>query len=357
MNATTATTTGTPTLQTVMLNEAVEMVWDLDDRWGIVPPAAHEELRGDLQTLLTVAGGFTVATKTGNTAAIDNVGQLVTHQKQLIAALSGVATKHVTDDLVTEEATPVHHWRNLVLVVVIAAAASYRSSTAAIDELVKGAPRLTTCTISERRPFTDVEVLLMRSYVAATYRPGDRSASVYALVDAGMTPGETTKVTLDDIDDIDDLDELDDLEYSSVPYIHAPGNEHVVARYLGLDRFGKRVLGAHNRHAFSGQRRPPMTAQLTYIPRKNLPGSKEATSSAQNVISNLLKHLGLWHADTTASSLTQWRIQSEWKSHGTELALEVSGRHSLPQMCEALKVEPAAVRRTAPGRGDFNVPD
>lgn len=349
MNAVTTTATstaGSPTLKTLKLDEAIERVWELDKHWGVVPPQAKEALFSDLRTFLTVAGGFTVTTKNGKTAAIDNVGQLVTYQKELIAALSGVAAKNLTRHLVTEEATEVHRWRNLVLVVVIAAAASYGSTTEAIDALVKHTPRLTTRTISERRPFTDSEVLLMRSYVAATYRPGDRSASVYALVDAGLTPGETTSVTLEALED------------SDVPtYVLAPGNGHVKQRFLDLDRFSTFVLGAHKDHALSGPRPTPMTALLTYSPRKNQPGSKEATSSAQNVINNLLKRLGLWHADTTASSLTQWRVQTEWKTHGKELALEVSGRHSLPQMCEALKVEPAAVRRTDTVCGDFNVPD
>lgn len=320
-----------PVLNTVTLAQAGQAVLDLDREWGILPRECGAELVADLQTLIDAAASFTIRATSGEKdAAITTVAQLVTYQRQVIASLVQVPAGRLNTATVTEVSAPLHRWRNLTLTLAIAAAASYRSDKRAIDDIVRKAPSLCSRTVSERRPFTDDEVFLMRTYIAATYKPSDRSAGVFALVQAGLAPGETTKVTLDHFDD-----------QATPRALMAPGNRHVASRYIELDPFATYVLGGLTRHNVNANL--ATSAPLTYRPRLGTePGSKAAVASAQGVLDNLLRRLGLLQADVTASSLTQWRVQTAWKDHGAEYALGLSGRSSDLQMWEALKAEPVA---------------
>ncbi|MHA3838283.1 hypothetical protein ACXR8F_21425 [Terrabacter sp. AAH1] len=320
-----------PVLNTVPLAQAVQAVLELNREWGILPRECGAELIADLETLINAAASFRVRTTSGEKdTAIKTVAQLITHQQHVIASLIQVPAGRLSSVAVNEVSVPLHRWRNLTLALAIAAAASYRSDKRAIDEIVRKAPTLCSRTLSERRPFTDDEVFLMRTYVAATYKPSDLSAGVFALVQAGLAPGETTKVTLDHFD-----------EHATPRALMAPGNGHVVSRYIELDPFATFVLGGLTRHNVKANL--PTTGPLTYRPRLGTaPGSKAAVASAQGVINNLLKRLGLFQNDVTASSLTQWRVQTAWKTKGAEYALSVSGRSSTLQMWEALKAEPVA---------------
>jgi integrase len=177
-----------------------------------------------------------------------------------------------------------------------------------------------------QRPLTHDEILLLRVYaaVASRHKATAEPANVYALADAGMTPGETTQVTLGDFDDPDHPTHV-------IAAGHAKGLE---SRFLPLDDFGQRVLARRTRAAVADG--SPRHATLTYRPRKNLPGTPAATASSQGVLDRILSTVGLKAADVTASSIGLWRVRTTLEEHGPAAAQELSGRSTAEQMLASI---------------------
>jgi hypothetical protein len=140
-----------------------------------------------------------------------------------------------------------------------------------------------------------------------------------------MVPGETTSVSMRDVDD-----------YEQPTLAYASGNAHLADRYLPLDRFGSALIGARVAKAISDGYAPGR--QLTYTPRKNQPGTKQATPSAQGVLDRFLADLGVANDDTTASSVTLWRVVSVYATQGEDAALQISGRRTKEQMLAQLNL-------------------
>lgn len=127
--------------------------------------------------------------------------------------------------------------------------------------------------------------------------------------------------------------DVDDYEQPTLAY--APGNGHLADRFP-LDRFGSALLGARVAKAIADGYEPGR--QLTYTPRTNQPGTKQATASAQGVLDRFLTDLGVSNVDTTASSVTLWRVVSVYATQGEEAALQISGRRTKEQMLAQLNL-------------------
>lgn len=306
-------TTLSPVLRTVTIADAVAEFRTLDARSDLVPAPA----RPAVEVLLNQIAA----------AGLANAAQLVADQTHLLQILTGVDRAAVRSHQPTEVAERLHTSRNVIIAVAAVAAASVGADPAGVYD---NSVTLLRRTMSPRRPLTDDEVLLARVAVRlhSIADPRSATAGVYSLVEAGMVPGETTLVTLSDFSDCDGH------EVSS--HVLAPGNGHLASRFLPLDSYTRHVLGRLVNAATLAQ--VDAAKPLLYTPRdaKNLPGSPVATASAQGVLDRLLKSVGLFQDDTTASSIYLWRVQSTYLAAGVDAALEISGRSTASQMFQSL---------------------
>jgi hypothetical protein len=199
----------------------------------------------------------------------------------LLTALTDV--DNVTTYQPSDVAERLHTYRNVVVALAVAAADSISAKS---DPVLAKCTRLKTRSVQDQRGLTDDEILLARVHAATLSRcaPQSQAAAIYAMVDAGMVPGETTSVTTRDVDD-----------YERPSMVYAPGNGHLADRYLPLDRFGSAVIGGRVAKAVADGYSP--SRPLTYVPRKNHPGSKQATASAQGVLTGSSPSSG-WPAST-----------------------------------------------------------
>jgi hypothetical protein len=153
--------------------------------------------------------------------------------------------------------------------------------------------------------------------------PRDQASTVYTLLDAGEATGETTHATIEDF-----------IEPDAPRFVMAPGNGHLASRFLPLDPWARHVLMRHLDHA--RRARHPLNAPLTYKGWKHQPGSQSATVSAHQVTERFIAPLGLLQGDLTVGSITQWRVATTLKTHGSAAALELSGRIDEAAMYRAL---------------------
>jgi hypothetical protein len=300
-----------PTLRTIGLSEARQYLAALDRDWAVVPATGRDSLAA------TVAEVLVKATEIG----ITNVDQLIAQQGALLSALTDGA--NVTQVQKAHVAGPLHTYRN-VITAMAATAAAYNHC--APEAVYANAVRLHARTTHTMRPLTDDEIFLLRVHAALAVEKGAASkpASVYAMTDTGLYPSETTKVTL-----------------TSFPNPHrpmqisAPGHgKSIGARFLPLDDFGGAILGERTRAACKADLHAD--TPLTYAPYKNLPGTPQATASAQGVLDRIMSDLGLKHRDVTASSITLWRIHTVYAHEGVAAATQYSGRRTKEQMMSFL---------------------
>jgi hypothetical protein len=237
-----------PSLRSVKLAEARQALSDLDSRDGVIPPAARANMAKAVADVLGAADAI----------GIDNAYNLVRHQSQLLTVLTGVPKP--TEFHKTSVAEGLHTYRN-VTVALVAAAAHFAG--APTDAVYRDSVRLRARTHQSHRPLFDDEVLLARVHAAteSLFAPTSPRASIYAMTDAGLVPGETTSVTLNDLDDPAEPTDL-----------KAPGNQHIKGRHLPMDAFAQTVLGRRAAAALTKGTSPD--SPLTYRPRKNLPGTR-----------------------------------------------------------------------------------
>lgn len=311
------------TLRTVPAIEGIEELRRLHQRYGLIPVTAMEEIDTHLARLETVLAENAVS-------ALD----LATNHALIISMLTGVPRKEITDPKASDVAESLHIYRNLCLATAVLAANTIKVTSAATqpEAVYAHAVKLSRRSILIRRPFADDEIVLCRvaAHLRAFADPRDHTSTIYTLLDAGLVPGETTEVRIEDFDDREMPQEL-----------LAAGNGHLDARHLDLDQFATLTLGRHLEHALRAGHSPQ--APLTYKPRtpkegkeKHEPGSTSATASAQRIIDRFLEQLGLPTGDITASSITQWRVATTLATQGAEAALEISGRTNLDAMYRAL---------------------
>ena len=136
--------------------------------------------------------------------------------------------------------------------------------------------------------------------------------AMYALVETGMTPGETSNFRSNDLDDP-----------NNPTLVLAAGNRVQNARFLPLDRFAARILVSAVAQAHQRGLEPHET--VIYRGTKNAPGSPAATASVQGVLNRFLKQLGLHQADVSASSIRKWRLEQVYIAQGVQAALTHAG--------------------------------
>lgn len=174
-----------------------------------------------------------------------------------------------------------------------------------------------------RRPLTDDEILLARiaTHTTSLRNPRSERAAVYAMVEAGMVPREAPFVTLEDIDD-----------HEMPQMVLAVGHQHLCARFVPLDQFERSVLGRFTQAAHhAGVSRTktltysPRTTGAKYNPEKHAPGTSSATAAAQGLLDRMLKEIGIFNVDVTATSIRLWRLLETYRASGATAAQELAG--------------------------------
>ncbi|MGZ6131996.1 MAG: hypothetical protein ACXWLF_08225 [Myxococcaceae bacterium] len=279
--------------------EAVAELRALDTRRHLIPAAGRAQLLAMADEIQAAADAI----------GLESAAQLVTQQTHLLKALTGVDQPLQFHKSATAER--LHSYRNLMLTLATAATGAFHGDpTGLYERMVKLTPR----THALRRPCTDDEILLLRTviYLDGRARPRSLRPAVYTLVEAGMTPGETTHVSLNDHDD-----------HEMPQMVLAAGNAHLQPRFLPLDGFNTVVLGRFTEAAHRAGH--AATKPLTYEGRKHDPGTSQATASAQGVLDRLLKEIGLFNADTSATSIRLWRLATTHATQDVKAAQELGG--------------------------------
>lgn len=310
------------TLKHVPAAEGIARLRELDQAHGIIPASARASIEAALSRIEAVLLENAVTTL-----------ELATNPSRVLSILTGVAQNKVTQYHPTEVADRLHIYRNLTLAVAVLAADTIQADSPATSPaaIYSNSVKLARRSVHTRRPFADDEIVLCRvaAHLAALVDPRDQTATIYTYLDAGLVPGETTHVTIEDHD-----------EPESPQHLLAAGNAQLAARFIQLDQFAAHTLTRHIDHALRA--RHSWTAPLTYTPRlrkdgtRHQPGSTSATASAQGTIDRFLEQLRLPTGDITASSITQWRVASTLASQGINAAWAVSGRTSVAAMYRAL---------------------
>lgn len=287
-------------LGTMSIAEAIAEFRLLDEQVGLLPAASRRDLLEMLETIQ----------RTTQRLGITRADQLITDHKSLLSALTGVAA--ITQFQDSAAAEPLHTFRNLMLAVAAAATGSFNGDPKGLYQRMSV---LRARTHSHRRPLTDDEIVLLRTMVdlessakAESVRP-----AIYALIESGTTPGETTHFSLGDIFG----------DHESIEMVLAAGNGQISSRFLPVDAFNACVLGRFTQVARDAGTADSVT--LTYTGRVNVPGSVQATASSQRIIDRLLDQAGLANTDTTATSIRLWCLDTAYRAHGDIFAQELAG--------------------------------
>ena len=169
--------------------------------------------------------------------------------------------------------------------------------------------------------------------------------TAYALTEAGMTAGETTSVSLDDIACID-----------GVLYVSALGNNNLFSRVIELDHFeAGAVLALHQLRTLDPEWHA--TQPLTY--QQNTTGDPKKSSAvcAYNRLNRIMVAAGLRHSDTTAASICTWRYQLTFDTQGLNAAVQQSGypkQHLLTRIVLSVATDSEKAERTNALWGAFD---
>ncbi len=286
-------------------HDAIEMLLELDQQLGIIPAQSRDDTVNAADRLRRQAGDVGYVT----------TRQVIDNATSLIAAVTGMKKARVTQFNTPEHAATLHLYRNVLLAGVLAGSRNTLKDKSDAEQLAKELPQLRQRTAGLTRPNSDDETLLLRVWALTLSQVGGpngrRAASVYAQCDAGLYPGETTKVLRQHLD----LTPGNGL-------IEAPGLDAGVAgRILELDEFNIRLIAA-----YMEQSEDDPEARLTYRPRVDVFEYQKAMVSAVGVLNRQRDAVGLAHRDTTASSITMWRAVHTQLSAGFPAAVKVCGR-------------------------------
>jgi hypothetical protein len=299
------------TLDTISLHDALDALTTLESGYRVIPDAARNETISALTSILAAAERL----------RLTSVRELITHLPNLLDTLAG--TTGAAAEAGTPAAAKLHTHRNIALALAVAAAALHGCDPKAV---LTHAVRLPARTKESIRPLTNDEVFLLRTYAAILSRSNPTSvvASTCALTLAGLTPGETTHVTVGCFNDPRDPSQ-----------VKAAGNRAIASRVCPLDAFEQAILGRHTRQSVTVE---DSTTHLTYRPRKNVAGTPAATASAQGVLDRTITLLGVKNADVTASSIALWRVHTVYTTDGVAAAIEASGRGTETRTLTAINI-------------------
>lgn len=286
--------------ETLPLGEARAHLTSLAETAGVIPTHAHDGIMSTVDELCRSAETLGITTLGGMCASATAV-------LQHVASVENVGGPHATAN-----ADRLHRYRNVALALALACA-YYLDVNA--PSVIKSFEPLWPRTHRAERPHTDDEVTLLRVYVLDQLRrpASTKAAGIYAMVDAGAAPVETTAITADEFDTTDDGEPT----FMLIPrYTQA-----IDDRAVDLDRFASYVLGCVLRRAHSRKR--ATDAALTYEPGTG--GRYAPSASVSGIIRRLHEAVGLKHADTTPASTRRWRIQTTFNQHGLDAAAAISG--------------------------------
>jgi hypothetical protein len=302
-----------PVLKMHSVEEARADLLELDQQLDLIPATSRESLLTAIDQIVEFC--------LEHSDPLTNLAAIVDNQTTVIAATSGIRAQRHHQFLSADDAHQLHLYRNLLLVLVLAAVSSYNGDAAPIAARFKQLPQRTA---ADLRPYADDETLLLRVWALHLSR-GDknnrRAAAVYGECDAGLIAGETTSVNTDDLALSPDGS-----------LIAAPGHDSgVKSRVIELDKFAVTVLDRYLAGADLAD-----GDLLTYRPRK-ADSYAAAAVSAIGVIDRIRKAVGLKQHDTTNASVWMWRATMTRDLHGVKAAVTISGRSSIENLNEILR--------------------
>lgn len=331
----------------ITLDQARDLLLDADLTGGILPARSRDVLLADIDQIIAVA------TRMG----VHNTYGLAARRTELLCTLADLPdTKSFTRIHGPAVHETLHRARNLLALLL--GAAELDTHTKDVPSALRHMPApIHPRTIRRNRPCTADEIALMRllAHAAARAAPDNIQASVYALVDAGATPRETTTVTPSHFT-VDGEARYVIVGEHPTPGAKSPSMDH---RFLDLDRFGRALLEPAVARQMEDHGDPNRT--FTYRPTTNLPGSNQAASSAQRVLDRLMVAAGIVGRDVTASSIYLWRVQEVYDARGIDAAIEMSGLRNLGRLHSKLGIKAYATtgptRRAVVVDDDFTVPN
>lgn len=297
----TSTNTTLLTLAGDSLDEAAELFAQLDEQTGLIPDHARATITATMDELRTSAANLGIKTMGALCSKIETLLRHSAHVDQ-------VTTAHPT-----RIADPLHRQRNIALAWAMACAQSLDKKA---DPIVKLFPTLPARTAGGERAHTDDEIMLLRVNALDALRRagGNKAAGVYAMVDAGATPAESTAITRNEFDAADD---------SGPTCMLIPrSNVHIAERLVDLDSFAVHVLTRVLRWGRDRGR-----AAMSPIAYDYSGGARDADSaSVSAMLRRQHKRVGIGHADTVPSSTRRWRIQATFDQQGLDAAIEIAGQ-------------------------------
>ncbi len=288
-------------LDSLSLDSARAIFDQLDRDTGLIPETGRAETAAALDRL----------TASANKLGIGNMGGLCRNIATVLQHASQIAK--ITGPLRTVDADRLHDLRNTALAWAIGCVLTLDQKAQPVTAVF---PTLWARTTRRERPRTNDEILLLRAAVLDRLRraKGVKCAGVYAMVDAGAAPAETTAITPKDFDA--DLDGQPPT-FMLIPHFTAA----IEDRAVNLDRFASYVLGQVLDHTQAEGTRSG--APITYTSRNGGPNAPSASVSKQ--LANLAETVGLRHADTVPASIRRWRIQTVFDHQGIDAATSIAG--------------------------------
>jgi len=304
----------TPDLARLTLDQAIEQLRALDEKFQLIPEAAHDTVHAAIEAIATASRDL----------GLTKLDEIVKHHTKVIAAASGIPQAHHAKFHPAAAAEVLHLHRNALLTLALASVCGHDGD---VSPLAEAFPTYHRRTAQNGRPHTDDEIVLLRVF-ALHQSTGDknhrRASAVFAMCDTGLLPLDTTQVKTDDL-----LLVSNDEGMLSRPRVKEGRN-----RDLTTTRFANTLL----RRYLQGVAPGDIGTWLTYRPRKAY-DAEVALSSVDGILKRMRTTLGLKHPDTTATSIWKWRADYTLRTLGTDAALEVSGLGSKDALLDHLRLD------------------
>lgn len=307
-------------LDSMSITAAIDEFDDLDGRQFLMPEASVAQLRDKVAQISLSAQRL----------GIHRASELVTEQQRLLEDLTGGEEPAGFHSGAVEE---LHVYRNLILTLAVAATGSVDGD---LTSVLNRSVHLPIRTCASSRALADDETLLLRA-IAWVEIEADASAVtplVYALVDAGMDPGEIAHFELDDFEGVGEVE-------STATALLARGSAQLESRFLPLGCFGTNLIERFASAARLAGLAPAEPLALTGM--QPVAGDHQSEVAFRLVIDRLLNRAGLLHRDVNATSIRRWRLENTYLTFGAKVAQEIGGYGHSPEGAESLfqAVEPS----------------
>lgn len=270
-----------PVLKHTTLTDCADLLIGLDQAHGLIPKAGAEQIQAAATLLLDKADSL----------GLSSLWEAIKHANMIIGAVCNLTADKLFTFQHTDTAEVVHLHRNVLLSLVLAGLTD--SNTDVATALIRFPP-LKARTTDRARAYTDDEILLLRLralHLTNGNKTDRRRAAIYALCDAGIIAGETTKIQVNDID-----------LSPEASMVFAPGLQKgagVGERLLELEPIHATLIGPRLREcAVRGN------VRLTYAPRTademtSVKAYMSASASVTLVIHRFADEVDLYPDDIT----------------------------------------------------------